>query len=212
MNCLIDGRRPLAYVMAPFLRSLHYERDAWLAGQVRNSNVIASEDEYGFIDGVEWESIKRQGEDAIKRWINHQLKNTSVTAVLIGEETADREWARYEIVESWNRGNGLVGIRIHNMLDHDRKTDAHGRNPFELFTLPNGTRLSAVCKIYDWLSHDGRANCGKWLEEAVEIRSKYGSHANVSEDTKERARIAVKSDSGGFVPRSLWCPDAHARR
>ena len=71
--------------------SFHYERDSWRAGQVRNSNVIAAEDEYGFIDGVDWESIKRQGDDAIKRWIKDQLKNTSVTAVLIGKETAERE-------------------------------------------------------------------------------------------------------------------------
>jgi hypothetical protein len=135
--------------------SFAYERDAWRAGQIRNSNLIASEDEYGFIDGVDWESIKRQGDDAIKRWIKDQLKNTSVTAVLIGTETADREWVQYEIVESWNRGNGLVGIWIHDIIDRDRKTDAQGRNPFELFTLPNGTRLSAVCKTYNWVSDDG---------------------------------------------------------
>jgi hypothetical protein len=37
--------------------SFHYERDAWRAGQVRNCNVVAGEDEYGFIDAVDWESI-----------------------------------------------------------------------------------------------------------------------------------------------------------
>ena len=41
--------------------SFHYERDAWRAGQVRNSNVVSSDDRYGFIDAVDWESIKRQG-------------------------------------------------------------------------------------------------------------------------------------------------------
>ncbi len=192
--------------------SFHYERDAWRAGQVRNSNVIASEDEYGFIDGVDWESIKRQGEDAIKRWIKEQLKNTSVTAVLIGKETADREWVHYEIVESWNRGNGLVGIWIHDILDQDRKPEAQGRNPFELFTLPNGRRLSAVCKTYNWVSDDGRANFGKWIEEAVEIRSKHGADDTICELTEKPANVIVKSGSRGFVPRSPWCADGGGER
>ncbi len=65
--------------------SFHYERDSWRAGQVRNSNQFNDERcEYGFIDGVDWESIIKQGDEAVKRWINEQLKNTSVTAVLIG--------------------------------------------------------------------------------------------------------------------------------
>jgi len=69
--------------------SFHYERDAWRAGQVRNCNVVASEDQYGFIDAADWESIKKKGDAAIKGWIDDQLKNTSVTIVLIGAETAN---------------------------------------------------------------------------------------------------------------------------
>ncbi len=192
--------------------SFHYERDAWRAGQVRNSNVMASEDEYGFIDGVDWESIKKQGDDAVKRWIKGQLKDTSVTAVLIGKETADREWVRHEIVESWNRGNGVVGIWIHDILDQDRKTDVQGRNPFELFTPPNGTRLGTVCKTYNWVSDDGRANLGKWLEEAVQIRSKYGDDDTISEISEKRTTVVVQSSSRGFAPRSPWSADGGGER
>jgi len=95
--------------------SFHYERDAWRAGQVRNCNMLSTDDEYGFIDSVDWESLKRQGDEAVERCINDQLKYTSVSAVLIGAETAGRPWVRYEIVKSWNRGNGIVGVRIHNI-------------------------------------------------------------------------------------------------
>ena len=132
--------------------SFHYERDAWRAGQVRNSNLLASEDQAGFDDAVDWESIERQGEEAIMRWINGQLEGTSATAVLIGSETADRKWPAYEILQSWNRGNGVVGVWIQNIKDDDQKTDAKGRNPFDGFQLPDGTRLSSVCKTYDWCS------------------------------------------------------------
>ena len=69
--------------------SFHFKRDAWRAGQVRNCDLLADEDEYGVIDGVEWEKIERQGDPAIERWIEEQLKYTSVTVVLIGAETSD---------------------------------------------------------------------------------------------------------------------------
>src|SRR5271169_4035722 len=109
--------------------SFHYERDAWRAGQVRNCDMLPTNDEHGFIDSVDWESIKRQGDDAIKRWIADQLKNTTVTVVLIGSETATRPWVQHEIIQSWNRGNGIVGVWIHNVKDRDSKTDVAGPNP-----------------------------------------------------------------------------------
>jgi len=186
--------------------SFHYERDVWRASQVRNSNVVSKEDQYGFIDAADWESIKKKGDTAIQNWINDQLKNTSVTAVLIGAETADREWVQYEILQSWNRGNGIVAIWIHNIKDQKQKTDIAGRNPLDDFKLSNGTILSSVCKAYDWVINDGRKNLGKWADEAAEIRAKYGS-----DDKIKRANESVKkaqapaTASAGFAPRSPWC-------
>jgi len=153
--------------------SFHYKRDAWRAAQVRNSNVIADEDEYGVIDSVEWETIERQGDVAIERWIKDQLKNTSVTVVLIGAQTAERDWVDYEIRQSWERGNALVGVRIHAMKNQDHETDAPGANPFAAIKLADGTPLSSICKVYDWASDDGRQNMGTWVEEAYTAREAY---------------------------------------
>jgi hypothetical protein len=50
-------------------------------------------------------------------WIDDQLQSTSVTVVLIGQETASRKYVNYEIEQSHSRGNGLLGVRIHNMKD-----------------------------------------------------------------------------------------------
>jgi|ERR1700678_3842866 MTH538 TIR-like domain (DUF1863) len=192
--------------------SFHYERDAWRAGQVRNSNVVASDDEYGFIDAAEWESIRKNGDEAVERWIDDQLKNTSVTAVLIGAETASREWVQKEIVKSWNRGNGLVGIRIHGIKDQDQKIDTVGPNPFDGFALGDGTVLSSVCKTYDWVADDGRKNLGTWADEAVEVRANYGTAdkiGGVGEDkqTGNARKVSAASVSTGFAPRSPWCPN-----
>jgi hypothetical protein len=193
--------------------SFHYERDAWRAGQVRNSNVVSAEDRYGFIDAADWESIKREGDSAIERWIDDQLKNTSTTAVLIGAETANREWVQREIVKSWNRGNGIVGIRIHNIKDQDQKTDSTGRNPFEDFKLPDGTVLSSVCKTYDWVTDDGRKNLGKWSDEAAKIRAEHGADDKIvgpAEVKKQSSNKQSVSASAGFAPKSPWCSN-HAK-
>lgn len=152
--------------------SFHYERDAWRAAQVRNSNQIGDEDKYGFVDAVDWERIQRQGSDAVKRWIQAQLSNTSVTVVLIGAETATRPWVLYEIKESWTRGNGLLGVYIHNIRDEGRRVDAPGEDPFAKVRLQNGRPLSEYCYTYDWITNNGRENLGSWIEAAATARAR----------------------------------------
>jgi hypothetical protein len=192
--------------------SFHYERDVWRAGQVRNCNLLPSEDQHGFIDSVDWESIKRQGDDAIKRWIMQQLNYTTVTVVLIGAETAGRPWVQHEIIQSWNRGNGLVGVRIHNIKDQHQATDVAGANPFDPFELPDGTLLSSVCKTYDWVLDSGRDNLGKWCEEAILLRAKRGSTSTITltngvAKTEKMNFVPRVTTSGPFIPRSPWCPN-----
>ncbi len=83
--------------------SFHYERDILRVGQIRNSGITKPDlESAGFIDAASWESLKRQGDDAIKRWINSQLDGTSVTVVLIGAQTSERDWVKYEIEQSYN--------------------------------------------------------------------------------------------------------------
>jgi MTH538 TIR-like domain (DUF1863) len=165
--------------------SFHFKRDAWRAGQVRNSDMLADEDEYGVIDAAAWEKIEREGDEAIKRWINDQLKNTSVTVVLIGAKTAERDWVEYEIRRSWEKGNALVGVRIHGVKDQHGNIDSPGPNPLDEIKLANGHALSTVFKTYDWVTNDGRANLGEWVEEAYEIRRAYAGEMKLQGDTHE---------------------------
>jgi len=124
---------------------------------VRNSWVTKpNREEAGYIDAASWEEVKKKGEDAIKNWIKNQLEGTSVTIVLIGAETSERDWVQYEIDSSVKRGNGLVGIFIHGLKDKDGNTDGKGPNP-----------LSWHYKTYNWLSDNGYDNIGNWVEEAA---------------------------------------------
>ena len=84
---------------------------------VRNSWVIQGREAAGFIDAADFEEIKKQGDDAIKNWIDRQLEGTSVTVVLVGEKTCNSRWVKYEIEKSKEIGNGLLGIDISKIED-----------------------------------------------------------------------------------------------
>jgi hypothetical protein len=151
--------------------SFHYERDVWRAGQVRNSWVTKDREAAGFWDAASWEEVKKKGDEAIKRWIDNQLDNTSVTVVLIGAETSTRPYVGYEIEQSYKRGNGLLGIRIHNLKDMNGRTDVMGANPFDFWYITqNGvqTYFSSIYKTYDWILNSGYQNLATWIEQAAQ--------------------------------------------
>jgi hypothetical protein len=135
--------------------SFHYERDIWRASNVRQSGAIDAKARAGFSDASLWEKAKKQGDQEIRHLINVGLEGTSVTAVLIGTETANRPWINYEIRESIKRGNGLLGIRIHGIKDQDGRTSARGSAPDAL--------LEGNYSVHDW----DRAQVGKWIERAA---------------------------------------------
>jgi hypothetical protein len=79
-------------------------------------------------------------------------------------------------LESYKRGNALLGIYIHNVVDLDRKTDIKGKNPFDNFVVKNNSgqiNLSQLCETYDWVNDDGYNNLGKWIEAAVKERQNW---------------------------------------
>ena len=79
--------------------SFHYEEDINRSMVVRNSWVTQWKEVSGFIDKAEFEKVKKEGKEAICRWIDKQLVGTSVTVVLIGKETLNRPFVQYEISE-----------------------------------------------------------------------------------------------------------------
>ena len=155
--------------------SFHYQRDIWRVSQVRNSWVTQENKAKGrFWDDASWESVKKQGDQAIKSWINRQMKGTSVTVVLIGAETSSRKYVQYEIQRSYEEGKGILGIYIHNMKNQAGGTDYQGQNPLAILEV-NNVPLSQwtingydkIYKTYDWILDNGYRNIGGWIEEAA---------------------------------------------
>jgi hypothetical protein len=100
------------------------------ANVVRNHNALTDVPKAGYFDASIWEAAKKTSVIALKRMINSELKNTSVTAVLIGSETYARPWVRYEIFKSIEVGNQLLGIHINSIKGRDERTKVTGPNPF----------------------------------------------------------------------------------
>lgn len=112
--------------------SFHYQEDVTRAHVVRNSWVTKDErQDAGFFDGSVFESKKRAGEETLKAFLSEALNGTTVTCVLVGSQTAYRPWVRYELVRSFQRGNGLLAIRIHNIKNFDQQFAVAGPNPFD---------------------------------------------------------------------------------
>jgi hypothetical protein len=66
----------------------------------------------------------------------------------------------YEIERSIARGNGLLGIYIHNMKDKNGKTSTKGDVPAAL--------TAAKAPVYEWDS----AKFGEWVEAAAKKAGK----------------------------------------
>lgn len=150
--------------------SFHYEQDVWRANVVRNSWVTQTRAAAGFWDASLWEEAKRKGDQAIKLMIRSGLRNTSVTVVLIGAQTAHRRYVRYEIMQSVLRGNGLLGVHIHHIENRLGLKSQKGANPFDSLVMPRGDRsirLSTLYPVYDWVRDDGYRNFGTWIARAA---------------------------------------------
>jgi hypothetical protein len=151
--------------------SFHYERDFARVQQVLNMGAIEGQK---IVDSQDWETVKRQGRAAIEKWIDDQMSGKSAVVVLVGKETASREWVDYEIRKAWDERFPLVGIRIHGLKDFQGKTDSAGVNPFANVKLKDGTTLDSRVALHDPGGRDSqavyasiKANIESWVSNAT---------------------------------------------
>ena len=78
--------------------SFHYNNDVFRVQQIRN---IGTLEDNKPVSANEWETGKRDLGASIKKWIDENLNYKSCLVVLIGTETANRKWIRYEIEKGW---------------------------------------------------------------------------------------------------------------
>jgi len=136
--------------------SFYYDDDIWRATNVRKCGALSSGD-IEFIDASLWEEAQAKGEATVKALIDAALARATVTAVLIGANTASRKWVKYEISESIRLGKGLFGVHVYRIKDQNSKESAQGANP-----------LPAGYPVYLWNTNKGEENLGKWVDAAFD--------------------------------------------
>lgn len=139
--------------------SFKYE-DVSRAMVVRNSWVTQGKEAAGFIDAADFEALEKEGDAVIQEWIDDQLEGTTVTVVLVGEDTCNSSWVQYEIDQSKELGHGLLGIDVSKIKDLNGSTsDRCGK-------IPTGY------KFYLWNKDHGYNNMGDWIETAAKAAGK----------------------------------------
>ena len=156
--------------------SFHYEEDINRSMTVRNSWVTQGKEDVGFTDKAECERLKRNGENAVHRWIDEQLKGTSVTVVLIGKETLNRPFVQYEIRKSIEKGNAIIGVFIHGIKDMRTLRTSIKGNPHTIIGHYNDNSpayFDYICDgLYDYVNDNGYYNMGEWIEKAARNKGK----------------------------------------
>jgi hypothetical protein len=157
--------------------SFHFDLDHWRASQVRNMGILEGNSE---LSDNDWEAVKRGGDASIQKWIDGQMAGRSCVVVLVGAQTATRKWVMYEIRKGWELGKGVVGIRIHGLLNRNSQTCIAGPDPFVHVTIPGGRPMSSIVGLWNPAGGDSKAvyanirdNVDRHVASAITARASY---------------------------------------
>ena len=123
--------------------SFHFDNDSWRAGQVKNMGKVSDSSTFSAND---WEEVKEKSDEKIKQWIDEQMQMRSCLVVLIGKNTANRKWVKYEIEKAYELNKGIVGVYINKLKNVLGEQDSEGDNPFD-FKIA-GVKLSDYVKCF----------------------------------------------------------------
>jgi len=126
--------------------SFHYANDWWRVNTIKSIGVLEGQP---VMDSQDWESVKRQGDEAIWRWIKQQMSGKDAVVVLIGSDTANRPWVRREIAYAWDNNVPLCGVRIHGLKDENKHTASAGPDPFARVSLKSGRTIADYVRPYN---------------------------------------------------------------
>src|SRR5262249_7818142 len=114
--------------------------------------------------------VKSNDPDYISRKIREQIKGSSVTVVLIGDNTADSTWVEREIQWSLLKKppNGLLGIRLSPDVEIPESLRVHGAEILDWFK-PEDVhefqdaieRAAASVKRSQYMPTNSASTCGR---------------------------------------------------
>lgn len=76
-----------------------------------------------FYDRHLLDPVDSRDDEYIQQCIREEMRNTSVTVVITGEETQNSDWVDYELDRSLKEGNGLLAIKADDSIADDDVPD-----------------------------------------------------------------------------------------
>ena len=188
--------------------SFHYD-DVTRVNVVRNSDQITRQYQKAarFHDRSLWEEAK-QGPLALKRMINGGLDGSSVTCVLIGQQTWQRPWVRYQILKSLGVATELsrstfmmlVSIRGSGRTRSPRSSHHSSRRMhLRAYITPRSRRSGTFSRAVD--SDRRRLRTPYWLPSG----RRDAPDATTSADAREHTRGRWTA-TGAVSELSTGCP------
>jgi hypothetical protein len=114
--------------------------------------------------------VKSNDPDYISRKIRERIKDSSVTVVLIGDDTADSAWVEREIQWSLSKQppNGLLGIRLNPDVEIPESLTVHGAEildwfkPEDVYEFQDAIeRAAASAKRSQYMPANSASTCGR---------------------------------------------------
>lgn len=152
----------------PVFLSFCYDDDCTRVQQIKQmGSIIESQP---ILNSNDFETIRRSGSNAIKKWIDEQMAYKQCIIVLIGEHTSERSWVMYEIQRGAELKKPMFGIYIHNLEDINGHYSKQGKNPFDAALGVNNYQcynpihnnikgLKAYNYIYQYINY--------WIDSAI---------------------------------------------
>jgi hypothetical protein len=150
--------------------SFDFVDDLWRASVVRNRWVMEPALAAGGFWSAEFMGGNPPPAADIEAFIDEQIEQADVTAVLIGTNTSRREHVGYAIRRSAELGRGLLGIYIEKCKDKFGRTSARGASPFDLIRIDRDGELRTLTEVvpmYDWVEDDGFHHLHAWIADAM---------------------------------------------
>jgi hypothetical protein len=151
--------------------SFHYKPDSWRVQQIKNIGSIA---EQPLLAANKWEEIKKQGDAAVEKWIDNNMKGKDCLIVLVGAKTAGRRWVKYEIKKAWEEGLGVMAVYVHNLKDVSGEQSEKGSDPFVGLKVNGenvvGTVYDPPYKTSTYVYEHIADNIEDWVEAAIKAR------------------------------------------
>ena len=137
--------------------SYYYEPDNKIAKEITEK---INNDKTNLFTIVQEKTMERNDPEAIKNWVDQEIKKTKYTILLISEKTFEREYVSYEIQKSKDNGNTVIPILID--YENSKFVEVEKKITEKLKDLN-------CANVRWWFRDNGSKNILEWLNETLRI-------------------------------------------